>query len=135
MSAVGGVSFLFQVNTGTDASPVYTTLAGGRGATLTMDVDEIDITTKDSANWHEGLPSIRSWSMDGDGLLLEDQATYDKLRNMFLNNTQLKVQILTPGNKKFTGKATLKSITIEGPHDDALSISYSVAGSGALAYA
>lgn len=135
MAAVSGVSYLFQVNTGTDATPVYTTMAGGRGATLTLDVDEIDVTSKDSSSWHEGLPSIRSWSMDFEGLLLEDQNTYDKVREMYINNVQLKVQLLTPASKTFTGKATLTTLAIEGPHDDALTISGTVRGTAALAYA
>jgi len=60
MASVSGVNFRFQVNTGTDVSPIYTSFAGGRGATLTMDVDEVDVTTKDSSQWHQGLPNIRS---------------------------------------------------------------------------
>ena len=135
MAAVSGVSFLFQPNTGTDGSPSYTTMAGGRSGTLTLDVDEIDITSKDSNQWHEGLPSTRKWSLDFKGLLLEDQATYDAVRNAFLNNAQLRVRMLTPGGKTWTGKATMKSLSIEGAHDDAMQISGSFQGTGALTYA
>jgi TP901-1 family phage major tail protein len=134
MAAISGVSFLFQPNVGTDAVPSYATMAGGRGATLTMDVDEIDVTCKDSNLWHEGLPSTRKWSLDFKGLLLEDQYTYDVVRNCFLNQLQLRVRMLTPGGKSFTGKATLKNFSIDGPHDDAMSISGSFQGTGALAY-
>jgi len=43
--------------------------------------------------------------------------------------------MLTPDSKTFTGTTTLGNLTIEGPHDDALGISGSVRGSGALTYA
>jgi len=57
MAGVSGVTFLIQVNTGTETSPTWTAVGGQRGATLNRSVDEADVTSKDSLGWHEGLPS------------------------------------------------------------------------------
>lgn len=135
MPAVSGITFVLQVNTGTDISPVYTTLAGGRSATLNLTTEEIDTTTKDDGGWHTGLPGIRGWSVDFDGLLFETDGTYDILRNCMLNGTQLKIQMQTPQLKKFTGKGTLTTLTLDAPHDDAAGASGSFTGTAALAYA
>lgn len=135
MPAIGGVTFLLEVNTGTDAVPVYTAAAGGRNATLNLSVDEIDITSKDSNNWHEGLPSIRSWSIDFDELFVENDNGLVVIQNMYFNNVQLKVRCKTPLLKTFSGKVTLTDFSLEGPYDGEMTVSGTLQGTGALVYA
>lgn len=132
MPAVSGVDFIVQVNTGTEAAPVWTAVGGQRGATLNMGTDEIDTTSKDSAGWHEGLPSIRNWSLDFDALLIQGDAGLTALENMFMNHTQVQVRLSTPSAATYTGKATLTDFSYEGPHDGEATASGSLTGTGAL---
>lgn len=45
-----GTSFLVQVNTGTEAAPVWTTVGSQRDATVSRSLDVIDVSNKDSRN-------------------------------------------------------------------------------------
>ncbi len=132
MPAVTGISFLVYVNTGTDASPVWTVVAGQRGANLNMSLDEADTTSKDSSGWHEGLPTIRSWSIDFDALLIQGDAGLTALENMFMNKSQVKIQLQTPAASTYTGKATLTDFSYDAPHDGEATASGSLTGTGAL---
>lgn len=132
MAKVSGVSFLVKVNTGTVATPVYTAVGGQRNATLSMGTDEIDLTDKASSNWHEGLPSVRNWSIEGDGLLVQDDAGLQELEDAFIGGEMLKVQLLTASGKTYTGDAILTDFSYEAPYDDAATASYTLTGSGAL---
>lgn len=40
-----------------------TTIGGGRDATLTQGQELIDVSNKDSSNWKEHIPGIRSWDV------------------------------------------------------------------------
>jgi len=133
MAAVSGITFLFIPNTGTDAVPIYTTaMAGGRSATLTMEMGQIDITTKDSAGWSESLPSTKSWSMDFDNLLTESDAAFTKLKTAITTAITWKFQIKTPAASTYTGTGILTSMKLEGGYEDALKISGTVKGTGIL---
>lgn len=139
MPPVSGNGFILKVNTGTqypgDGTPTFTTLANQSGCTLTLDTDEIDTTNKDSANWKEALNGIRSWSIDFEAMLIETDAPYTTLITCYTSNLPLKFQILTPGAKTFTGRGIVTSLSIEGPFNDAATISGSVSGTTSLAYA
>lgn len=130
-TAVSGVTFFVQVNTGTASAPIYTTIAGGRNATLSMETATINTTDKDSDNWEENLPGVRSWSLDHKGLLEEDAATQDILWDAYLNHTQCKVQAFLPSGRRLYGLATLTSFSVDGPSEEA-TINASFKGSGAL---
>lgn len=132
MPAVTGVSFLTYINTGTDASPVWTLIAGQRGATLNMSIDEADTTSKDSSGWHEGLPTIRNWSIDFDALIIEGDAGLTAVENMFINKTQVKIELRTPAASKYTGKATLTDLSYDTPHDAEATCSGTFTGTGSL---
>ena len=127
-----GVDFVIQVNTGTEATPSWTTVAGQRGATLNRSTDVVDTTSKDSNGWEENTPSIRHWSIDFDGLLVENDAAFVELENAYMNNEQVHVQMVTAAGNKFEGTATLTDFPIEAPHDGEATYSGTLQGSGAL---
>lgn len=132
MAATTGVDFLIKVNTGTTQSPVWTSVGGQRGATLSMTTAEADTTNKDSDGWHEGLPTIRSWSISGDGLIIETDTGFGELLDAYINNTQVSVQLATAGTKKYSGLATLTDFSYDAPYDGEATCSYTLTGSGAL---
>lgn len=132
MPAVTGVDFIIQVNTGTEAAPVWTTVAGQRNATLNREVEEADATSKDSNGWYEGIPTIRSWSIKFDGLIVEDDTGYQALEDAYMNNEILQVQIVTPAGNKYTGKAYLTDFSLEAPYKDDAVYSGTLQGTGPL---
>lgn len=127
-----GIDFVIKVNTGTIASPTYTKVAGQRGGSLKRTTGEADMTTKDSNNWHEGKPTIRSWSIDGDGLIIENDTGYSAIKTAWLANEQVQVQMVTADGHTNTGMATITDFSDDVPYDAEATYTIALAGSGAL---
>lgn len=123
-----GATFVLKVYDG----GTYNTLAGQRSTTLNRGTDEADATDKDSSEYHEGLPTIRNWSFDASGIVEEADTALVDLEDAWTNNTKIQVQIETPAGNTYTGEATVTQLNYEGPHDDVLSYSVSLVGSGSL---
>jgi TP901-1 family phage major tail protein len=132
MPAVSGVAFIIKVNTGTDAVPAYTKVAGQINATLNRSADDIDTTTKDSNGWAEGEPILKSWGIEFDGLLVEDDAGYKALEDAYMSDAVLKMEVVMPSGKKYDGNAYLTDFPIEGPYDDSVTYSGTLKGTGPL---
>lgn len=110
-----------------------------RNASLKIDGDEIDVSTKDSDFWKEHLPGFRSWSLDCDAVLvgvpgsttqsdiitqlLAASTTYAALVDVdiYLNSTQVA-----------GGTATIKSLEIGLPYQAEGTFKATFSGSGAL---
>ncbi|MCP8970572.1 phage major tail protein, TP901-1 family [Ectobacillus ponti] len=127
-----GLDFIIKVNTGTIASPTWTTVAAQRGGTLKRDADTLDLTTKDSAGWQELDYGLRSWGIEADGLLVENDAGYLALENAYMTRTKVQVFAQTAAGSKYQGMAVLKSFPIEMPYDDSATYKVTFEGSGAL---
>jgi len=132
MPAVTGVTFVIQVNTGTETAPEWKSVAGQRGANLNRSVDEADLTSKDSLGWHEGAPTIKNWSIDFDGLVVEDDEAYKLLEAAYMESEILQVQVTTPAGNKYSGKAFLTDFPIDAPYDDAMTYTGTLQGTGPL---
>ena len=116
----------------TNPGPTYVLLGGQRNAKLNRSTDEADATSKDSAGWHEGLPVIRNWSIESDQLVLESDAAYLALEKAYLNKARVHIQAAMPSGSVYNGIGSLTDFPMEGPHDDLLSGSCTIMGSGAL---
>lgn len=131
MAAGIGTAWLIQVED--DGNPgTYLTIGLQRGGDINFTLDEADITTKSSANWHEGIPSIRNWSMSGEGVVDQANTVQDELEEMFINRVQKNVRLLTANGVTYTGKATLTDFSRSIPHDGEVTLSFTLQGSGAL---
>lgn len=119
-----GVDLLVKI--GTDA------IAGQRNATLNMNGDTIDKTSKDSEGWKEFDPSYKSWTIDADGLLVENDAAYDALITAFMAGNTISAEVLMPSGDKYSGTAIITSFPISGPYQDDVTYSLSLQGTGAL---
>ncbi|WP_342045986.1 phage major tail protein, TP901-1 family [Bacillus sp. OTU530] len=125
-----GVNFLIYVNTGTTETPVWTKVAGQRGGTFNRDVETIDTTSKDST-WSELDYGFASWSIEGDGLLVENDVAFVELEDAFMSKTIVKVRFETAAGAKYEGNALITSLPIEAPYDDAATYSITLTGTGA----
>lgn len=132
MAALKGIDFVVQKNTGSEETPNWETIAGQRGATLTINNAEIDATTKDGSGWEEKLVGLKSWSLDFDGLYSEDDDVLQELETDVLAGNKVHVRLKTPGDNTFHGDCIITDFSIEAPHDGEATASGSLAGAEAL---
>ena len=134
--AVGtGVNFLVQVNTGTTASPTWTTVGNQRTATTNLNTETVDITSKGNANWADTISTFRSWSIDLEGLMDESDSGYNLILTAFKNKVDVGVRLLTQAGATMTGTAVSSDLKLNLPYDDAAGYSVTFNGKGALAFA
>lgn len=75
MAAQKGRLMLLKVEVGTSPE-TFTTIGGIRSTTMTINNEQVDITTKDDAPWRSllGDAGLRSLSFSGTGVFLDDAA-------------------------------------------------------------
>lgn len=129
-----GKLFLIKANTGTVESPEYTAILGQRGGSLSLGTDTTDTTSKDSGNWTENKPTYNNWSVSLDGLLSETDTAITNLRTEHAAGNQVMLQSEMPNGDMYEGLATITSLEFEGSHDDEVTYSIELEGSGELAF-
>jgi TP901-1 family phage major tail protein len=127
-----GIDFIIEVNTGTDASPIWTKVAGQRGGKLTRGTDDLDLTSKDGSGWEDSDYGNLSWGIESDGLLTEGDAGYLALENAYMNRQKIKVHMKTAGGSKYEGKVLIQDFPIDAPHDDLVTYEVKLKGCGPL---
>jgi len=132
MTRVKGYDIFIKVNTGTEESPVWTSVGGQSDATFDRGMGMIDTTGKDDS-WHEThLPGIKNWGISFDHFLIEDDTGWLKVETSYDERTQLQYQIYTASHT-YMGKATVESLSISAPKDGASVVSLSLKGTEGLA--
>lgn len=129
-----GKLFLIKANTGTAETPDYTKVLGQRGGTLSVGTDTTDTTNKDGGNWSENRPTYNNWSVSLDGLLKETDPALSQLRTEQVAGNQVLVQAEMPNGDIYEGLATITTFDIEAPHDDEVTYSIELTGSGELTF-
>jgi len=133
--AVRGVDVLIYVSTGTDeqGNPVWTAVGGQRGATLSEEVETIDVTTKNSPEGaREEEPTIYSWSLSCDGVYISDDTALQKLKQTIRQRDKVKVRVKEGDTYTEEGLAIITSLEREAPHDDVATYSVELRGVGPL---
>lgn len=131
-TAVTGIDFLLQVDVSITETPSWKAVAGQRGATLKRSTDEVDLTSKDSNGWYEGIPTFKNWGIDFDGLIVEDNDAYLALEAAYMASEIIQVQLVTAGGNTYSGKAYLTDFPIDAPYNAEAVYSGSLKGTGAL---
>lgn len=132
MTQVKGIDFILSVNTGTDATPVWTKVAGQKGGTLNRKADSVETTSKDSNGFKEFEPSFIEWGIDADGMYVFDDVGFSALEDAFMNRTKIKVQVATPSGEKYSGSVVITDLPLDLPYDDMVTYKATLQGSGAL---
>ncbi|WP_460407418.1 phage tail tube protein, partial [Actinophytocola sediminis] len=55
--------WVFEINTGTEDSPVWTRVNGLTSATLAVSPNEVEVSDFDSNGWQDNITTFRSWSI------------------------------------------------------------------------
>lgn len=128
MSAINGTLVLLRAN----GNP----LALVTDATLNIEQDLPDATSKDSSGWAAHINGLRSYSVDVDGLasFVATTGNSNILANLIANRSQVPFRFATAtaGQLQFTGTVSLGSLSITAPNEDTATLSGSMTGTGAL---
>lgn len=101
--------------------------------TMNWSMETIDKTSRDSANWYEYLPGLRGWTIDFDGLFLEDDTAEENLESAWINHTSLAIIVTTPAAVTYTGTCYLTAFSFTGPYSAESTATGTLQGSGSLA--
>ncbi|WP_141431903.1 phage major tail protein, TP901-1 family [Bacillus sp. 03113] len=124
-----GVNFLIYIEDKVTPG-TYIKVAGQRGGTINRSYDTIDITTKDGDGWMDEDYSFGSWSIEGDGLLVESDAGFLALEDAFESTEFVKVRFQTAAGNKYEGNALITDFPVEAPYDDSATYSITLNGKG-----
>lgn len=106
-----------------------------QNCSITVNVETIDVTTKDSNGWRELIAGVGSWSGSGDSLV-DKTATegYEEQYDDIIAKTAVTIKFTTQetGDTYWEGPAILTSWELSGGTEEALSVSYSFEGTGQL---
>jgi len=110
-------------------------IAYSKSATLTIEHETRDTTTKDASGWKHSAEGRRSWGMDVEGLVaLDSQYNLDYLVGYIKGRTALTMKFTTgvSGDKQASGEGYLTNVEVEAGDQESVSFSASVEGSGEL---
>ena len=117
-------------------------VAFATSCTLEVSMDEIDITNKSSGGWKQIQGGLRSWSVSAEALYQNEAESSKKAFVDFwgLVDTRASVDIefavvgasSADGNKYYSGKAFVTSLSVNGGTEDQSTFSVTLTGTGEL---
>lgn len=114
----------------------FTTIAGLRSKSISLNAEEIDITNNDSDEWKELLDTsgIRSVSMSGDGVF-KDENTFKRARTYFLAGSLKNWRVIVNSTGDYwSGCFKLTSIEQSGDYNAESAYSMAMSSSGPVSY-
>jgi predicted secreted protein len=142
MAAINGTLYAVFSGATPGAMAVTERLFYCEGATLNVDVDLPDCTTKESAGWARHLNGVRNWSIDYNGKYdvgapATEVTPTEILASIIARNADTTMAFIpaimgvaTPG---WSGLGTFKNIKIDAPQEAPMTFSGSIAGNAPLA--
>ncbi len=120
-----------------------TKVAYATSASISMNHNLRDTSTKDSGGWRDQLEGQRDWEVSVEGMLIFTNldgtaitgAAFDDLYTTYIaTRTQFELKFSTEvtGDYKWTGQAFLTSLSADTPNEDSSTWSGSFSGTGAL---
>lgn len=140
MAKINGTSFLIVVDGGA--------IAHSTSASISIDMDTVDVSSKDSAGVQELIAGQRSATVDFEALVdfgaqgLTDAGGtamkgLDDLFTVFNNRSAINWQLSTgsfDGSPKFTGSGLITSLSMDAPMEDVTTFSGSIAVTGVVSF-
>ncbi|MEZ5920947.1 MAG: phage major tail protein, TP901-1 family [Parvularculaceae bacterium] len=134
MTAQRGKDMLVKIGDG--ATPEnFTTVAGLRTRTISLNAREVDITHSESNGWRELLAGagVRQVSLAGSGVFLNDAAG-DQIRAAFFAGIAPNFELTAPGLGTFSGPFLIANLDFAGEHDGEATFSIALASAGAVSF-
>lgn len=108
-----------------------TVIGGQQGASINMESETTETTTKDSGDWSEAEVTGLSWSVDLDGLVVIDDEGLAALKKAWRTKQTVDVKYGTPTSYE-SGKAIISSYSQNSPAKEKTTYSVSLQGVGEL---
>lgn len=126
MAATKGRNVLIKISDGTSPA-TFTTIAGLRSKTITINNESVDITTADEAPWREllGDTGLRSVSLSGSGVF-QDDAAINSIEDLALDGTIQEFQIVFENGDFFQGNFQVTSFEYGAEHTAEQTVSMSL---------
>ena len=135
MAAQKGKDILIKIGDG--ASPEsFTTLAGIRTRTLSLNAKTVDATDSDSADqWRELLTGagVKSMAVSGSGIF-RDAASDAMMQAAFFAQGAPNWQLVVPAFGTIAGAFQIAALEYAGQHEGEATFSISLASAGALTF-
>ena len=135
MAVQKGSALLVKVGNG--GSPeAFTTVAGLRDTSISINAETIDVTNKDSSRVRTLLANagIKSFSISGSGVFTDGASEQTILTN-FSATTFSNYQFLVPDFNTFTGAFQVTAIEYSGTYNDAVTYTMSFESAGTVTIA
>lgn len=135
MTAQRGKDMLVKIGDG--GSPEsFSTVAGLRTRTISLNAREVDATHSESNGWREllGDAGVRQCSVSGAGVFLNDAAA-GAIRAAFFSGAVRNFQLVIPGMGAFEGPFLIANLDYAGEHDGEASVSIALASAGVVTFA
>ena len=118
-----------------DAALGMIQFACGRNCSLQVNTSLKEVTNYASASWQEFKSDLLSWSMQVDGLVVNDDYSYVRQLRDQRTKTSFYFQFImdegSAGFAVYSGYAYFTNITIQGPQNDLAVVSATLQGTGA----
>lgn len=127
---------LILVKRDTTGAGAFTTIAGARTKSLSINSEQVDVTTSDSTNqWRELLAAagVKSMSISLQGIF-EDDAAFGLVITSTLNATNDDYQFLYPGLGTFEGSFQIASGDLGGEYNAAANYSFSLESAAEITF-
>lgn len=135
MASQKGTDILVKIGNG--GSPeTFTTLAGMRDTSISINQEQIDITNKDSARVRTLLAQggVKSFSITGSGVFTDSSSEATAI-GLLDASSFTNLQFLVPDFKTFTGAFMLVTAEYSGSYTDAVMYSMTFESAGTITIA
>lgn len=106
-------------------------VAGQQNASLNRSMTSINITNQIDANWQESIGGIKSWNVSCDGMYVKNSKGFMALEEAFMNNTEIKVQIVL-NNQKYEGQGLIINFPVSAMYNSQFKYTIKILGIGEL---
>ena len=130
---IRGIEIIITANVGTTEKPEWKPLAGQRKCTINRSGDTIDVSNKVTSGWKESLTGLKEWSIDTDGIFVEDDKALAILEDCFIESKVVKIKMSREDDSwGYEGEAIITDFPLEASYDDAVTYSMTLKGAGGL---
>jgi TP901-1 family phage major tail protein len=111
-------------------------IAGQRDATLNIQGDKIDTSTKTNQGWKTSLQGLKEWSISLDAVnyIGADAVGQRALRKAFLDGQNVDVVFAMGEEEVYIGEAAITGLDLSGQMSDVSTSSFTLDGAGPLDY-
>jgi len=135
-----GRSLLIKIGDGA-GSEAFTAIAGLNSKSITINNSAIDVTTPDAttpggALWASSLNGLKSLSISGDGIFLDESAQEGRLNTIAMEaNPVANFELVVPDFGTYSGEFRVTSLEFGGETEGATTFSLSLESNGTVTYA